>query len=89
MPEEGWYSLTVRANTARMVGELAKAKGLTVDEFLNELMHQHKVVSGSRAACAERRSKLQTYRATWLKCIQGSQTEINELPISSEGGVCS
>ena len=38
MPEKGWYSLTVRANTARMVGELAKAKGLTVDEFLNELM---------------------------------------------------
>ena len=38
MPEKGWYSLTVRANTARMVRELAKAKGLTVDEFLNELI---------------------------------------------------
>lgn len=37
MPEKGWYSLTVRANTARMVRELAKAKGLTVDELLNEL----------------------------------------------------
>ncbi len=38
MLEKGWYSLTVRANTARMVSELTKAKGLTVNEFLNELV---------------------------------------------------
>ena len=38
MPEKGWYSLTVRSNTARIVKELAKARGLTVDELLNELV---------------------------------------------------
>ena len=38
MPEKGWYSLTVRKETAVKVRELAKNKGLTVDEFMNELM---------------------------------------------------
>ena len=38
MPEKGWYSLTVRKETAVRVGELARNKGLTVDEFINELM---------------------------------------------------
>ena len=37
MPEKGWYSLTVRLSTARMIRELALAKGLTVDDLLNEL----------------------------------------------------
>jgi len=38
MPEKGWYSLTVRKETAVRVRELARNKGLTVDEFINELM---------------------------------------------------
>ena len=38
MPEKGWYSLTVRKETAVRVRELAKNRGLTVDEFINELM---------------------------------------------------
>lgn len=38
MPERGWYSLTVRKETARRVREMAKTKGLTVDEYMNELM---------------------------------------------------
>ena len=38
--EDGWYSLTVRLNTARMIRELAEARGLTVDELLNELIAQ-------------------------------------------------
>ena len=38
MPEKGWYSLTVRLSTARMISELAKAKRLTVDELLNGLI---------------------------------------------------
>jgi ferritin-like protein len=38
MPEKGWYSLTVRLSTARMIRELALAKGLTVDELLNRLI---------------------------------------------------
>jgi hypothetical protein len=37
MPEKGWYSLTVRLSTARMIREIARDKGLTVDELLNEL----------------------------------------------------
>ncbi len=40
MPEDGWYSLTVRISTAKAVRELAKAKGLTIDELLNELISQ-------------------------------------------------
>ena len=38
MPEKGWYSLTVRKETAMRVRELAKERGLTVDELMNELM---------------------------------------------------
>ena len=38
MPEKAWYSLTVRLSTARMIRELALAKGLTVDELLNRLI---------------------------------------------------
>jgi len=38
MPEKGGYSLTVRKETVVRVRELAKNNGLTVDEFINELM---------------------------------------------------
>ena len=38
MPERGWYSLTVREETAKRVRELAKIKGLTVDKLINKLM---------------------------------------------------
>ena len=38
MPEKAWYSLTVRLSAARMIRELALAKGLTLDELLNELI---------------------------------------------------
>jgi hypothetical protein len=38
MPEKGWYSLTVRKETALRVRELAKNNGLTVDELINMLM---------------------------------------------------
>ena len=38
MPEKGWYSLTVRKETAVRVRELAKDMDLTVDELINELM---------------------------------------------------
>ena len=35
---KGWYSLTIRKETALKVRELAKNKNLTVDELINELM---------------------------------------------------
>jgi len=38
MPEKGWYSLTVRLSTSRMIREIAKDKELTVGELLNELI---------------------------------------------------
>jgi len=38
MPEKGWYSLTVRKETAVRVRELAKNRGLTVDELVNMLL---------------------------------------------------
>jgi len=38
MPERGWYSLTVRNETAEKVRELAKSRNLTVDELINDLM---------------------------------------------------
>ena len=38
MPERGWYSLTVREDTAKRIRELARAKELTVDGLINELM---------------------------------------------------
>ena len=38
MPEKGWYSLTIRKETALKVRKLAKNKNLTVDELINELM---------------------------------------------------
>ncbi len=42
MPEDGWYSLTVRISTAKAVREVAKSKGLTIDELLNKLISQSK-----------------------------------------------
>jgi len=39
MPERGWYSLTVREDTAKRIRELARAKELTVDGLINELMN--------------------------------------------------
>jgi len=39
MPERGWAILTVREKTARRVKELAKSRGFTVDELINELMN--------------------------------------------------
>ena len=38
MPEKGWYSLTVREETARKIGEMAEARGLTVDQLIDELL---------------------------------------------------
>jgi len=38
MPEKGWYSLTIREETARMVREMAETRGLTVDQLINELI---------------------------------------------------
>jgi len=40
VPERGWYSLTLREGTAKRVRELAGARGLTVDEPINELLTQ-------------------------------------------------
>jgi len=38
MPEKGWYSLTVREETARRLREMAGARSLTVDQLINELL---------------------------------------------------
>ncbi len=38
MPEKGRYSLTVRKEIAVRVRELARNRGLTVDEFINMLI---------------------------------------------------
>ena len=38
MPERGWYSLTVRKETAEKIMEIAKNRDLTVDELINELV---------------------------------------------------
>ncbi len=40
MPEKGWYSITVRKETAIKIRELAKAQGNTVDQTINNLMTQ-------------------------------------------------
>jgi hypothetical protein len=38
MPEKGWSALTVREHTATMIKNMAKARGLTVDELIQELI---------------------------------------------------
>jgi len=38
MPEKGWYSLTVREETARKIREMAETRGLTVDQLIRELL---------------------------------------------------
>ena len=38
MPGKGWYSLTVRLSTAKMIREMAKDKKISVDELLNNLV---------------------------------------------------
>lgn len=37
MPERGWSILTLRDGMAKRVKELARSRGLTVDELINEL----------------------------------------------------
>jgi len=51
MPEKGWYSLTVRKGTTLRVRELARDRGLTVDELMNELRGHPRRVSGRRVRC--------------------------------------
>lgn len=38
MPEKGWAILTVRIATAMKVKELARRRGMTVDEYINALI---------------------------------------------------
>jgi len=38
MLEKRWIVLTVREGTPRKVKEIAKAKGLTVDKYINDIM---------------------------------------------------
>ncbi len=38
MPEKGWSALTVREHTALRIKEIAKSRGLTVDELLGQLL---------------------------------------------------
>ena len=38
MPEKGWYSLTVRKETAERIRAHSKEKGITVDVLLNQLI---------------------------------------------------
>lgn len=38
MPKKGWYSLTIREETARKVREMAETRGLTVDQLIRELL---------------------------------------------------
>jgi len=49
MPEKGWYSLTIRKETALRVRELAKNSSLTVDELINELIKS--ASRGVRSTC--------------------------------------
>ena len=39
MPENGWSVLTVREHTAKTIKKLAKDRGQTVDELVNELIN--------------------------------------------------
>ena len=39
MPENGWSVLTVREHTAKTIKKMAKDRGQTVDELLNELIN--------------------------------------------------
>jgi hypothetical protein len=38
MPEKGWSVITVREHTAKTIKKMAKDRGLTVDELVNELI---------------------------------------------------
>ena len=38
MPEKGWYSITVRKETAVMIRSMAKEQGMTVDIYINSLI---------------------------------------------------
>jgi hypothetical protein len=38
MPEKGWSVLTVRVHTALKIREMARARGLTVDELLGQIL---------------------------------------------------
>jgi len=64
MPEKGWAILTVREDTARRVKELAHTKGLTVDEFVNQLMNPAGRMDGAYAAYVGQKLKPKTSMST-------------------------
>src|ERR1700692_396803 len=39
VPEKGWSVLTVREATASKIKEMARARGLTVDELVNQILN--------------------------------------------------
>jgi hypothetical protein len=50
MPEKGWYSLTIREETARRVREMAETRGLTVDQLINEFLTE--ALKGAWSTCS-------------------------------------
>ncbi len=58
MPEKGWYSITVRQETAIKIRELAKAQGQTVDKMINFLMTQKPSKRSKWATCIVCKQKI-------------------------------
>jgi len=62
MPEKGWSVLTVRGPTALKIRGMAKAKGMTVDEVLEQLLNSSSRPSpmGQWSTCETCGSKVKT-----------------------------
>ncbi len=62
MPEKGWSVLTVREPTAVKIRGIAKAKGMTVDELLDQLPNSSSRPSpmGQWSTCETCASKVKT-----------------------------
>jgi hypothetical protein len=52
MLEKRWTVLTVREGAARKVKEIAKAKGLTVDKYINDIMSTSTSVKAGWSYCS-------------------------------------
>jgi len=69
MPEKGQSILRVRKGTAKRAKELAQARGLTINELVNELIGP--VGKAGWFMCSVCRAKVKTENPheQWLECI--------------------
>lgn len=85
MPEKGWAILTVREGTARRIKELAHSKGLTIDEFINELINPEGRAGWSACSICGAKIKSRNLSQHILRVHPRSAIKLTSQRLSSDG----